>query len=166
MEDFLVDIFGQGRDLTALQICVRAFLMFFIALLLVRLGGIRIFGKKSAFDDIVSVVLGAILSRGVTGAAPFGGVVAAGLVLVATHRVVALWCIRSARFETLMKGKQMVLYEKGRINHKNMLRCSLSRNDLLESLRLTTQKESLDEIEKAYMENNGNISFIEKKTEN
>lgn len=163
MEDLLVEIFGAGKDLTALQICVRAFLMFFIALLPVRLGGIRIFGKKSAFDDIVSVILGAILSRGVTGSAPFGAVVAAGIVLVATHRVIALWCIKSRGFEKLIKGKQMVQYEKGRINHRNMLKCSLSKNDLLESLRLSTQKESLDHIEVAYMENNGNISFIEKE---
>ncbi len=162
MADLINELFGQGKDLDTLQVSVRAFLMFFIALLLVRLGGIRIFGKKSAFDDIVSVILGAVLSRGITGAAPFGSVVAAGVVLVATHRVIALWCIRSPRFEKLMKGQQLVLYEKGRIHHKNMLKCSLSKNDLLESLRLVMQKDSLDDIEIAYMENNGNISFIEK----
>jgi uncharacterized membrane protein YcaP (DUF421 family) len=160
--DFLITLFGEGKDLTTLQMCVRAFLMFFIALVLVRLGGVRIFGKKSAFDDIVSIMLGALLSRGITGAAPFGSAVAAGAVLVLIHRVIALACIRSESFGELMKGRQVLLYREGKYYHKNMLKCSLSKSDLLESLRLSVNKESMEGIAAAYMENNGNISFIEK----
>lgn len=159
----LIDLFGQGKDLTTLQICVRTFTMFFIALLLVRLGGIRIFGKKSAFDEVVSIMLGAILSRGITGAAPFGSVVAAGAVFVAVHRLVTLLCIYNPKLASLMNGRKMLLYSKGKLYSKNLLKCSLSKEDLLESLRLDAQKESLEEVESAYMENNGNISFILKE---
>jgi uncharacterized membrane protein YcaP (DUF421 family) len=163
MWSLMIDIFGHGKDLTTLQISVRAFCMFFIALLLVRFGGIRIFGKKSALDDIVSIILGAILSRGITGAASFGSVVAAGAVLVLLHRIIALLCIKNEKIQVLVKGRQVLLYRDGRFYKQNMKKCSLSEADLMESLRLTINKESLEEIESAYMENNGDISFIKKK---
>ena len=162
MWNLAIDIFGHGKDLTTLQICVRAFSMFFIALLLVKLGGIRIFGKKSSLDDIVSIILGAILSRAITGAAPFGSVVAAGAVLVILHRVIALLCIKHEKTEILVKGRHILLYREGRFFKQNMEKCSLSKADLMESLRLTLNSESLEEVESAYMENNGNISFIKK----
>jgi uncharacterized membrane protein YcaP (DUF421 family) len=45
-----------------------------------------------------------------------------------------------------------------------MKTASLSREDLLQSLRLETQQESLAIVEKAYMETNGRISFITRRT--
>src|SRR5215831_5355873 len=67
----LHDLFGTGPNLTTLQMAVRSFVMFFIALALIRIGGMRIFGKKTAFDNVLSIMLGAILARGVIGATPF-----------------------------------------------------------------------------------------------
>jgi uncharacterized membrane protein YcaP (DUF421 family) len=64
----IYDLFGRGEDLTALQMSVRSFIMFFIALALIRIGGMRIFGKKTAFDNILVIMLGAVLARGVVGA--------------------------------------------------------------------------------------------------
>ena len=71
------ELFGSGEHLTALQMAVRAFIMFFITLALIRFGGMRIFGKKTAFDNILVIMLGAILARGVVGASPFFSTVAA-----------------------------------------------------------------------------------------
>jgi uncharacterized membrane protein YcaP (DUF421 family) len=60
-------------------------------------------------------------------------------------------------------GGPLVLYDKGELNQKNMKRCSLSHNDLLQSLRHNTHHATLDRVEKAFMENDGHISFIVKK---
>src|SRR5947207_3800715 len=94
----LENIWGSGEHLTALQMSCRAFVMFFIALALIRIAGMRTFGKRSAFDTIIGIMLGAILIRGVIGASPFLSVVAAGFVLVLLHRLLA-WL--SVRNETL-----------------------------------------------------------------
>ncbi len=45
--------FGSGEDLTMIQMGARAFMMFIIALFLVRLGGIRILGRKSGVDFVI-----------------------------------------------------------------------------------------------------------------
>jgi uncharacterized membrane protein YcaP (DUF421 family) len=160
MQDLLIDIFGEGKELTTLQICARAFVMFFAALLLIRLGGLRIFGKKSSFDNVMTIMFGAILSRGVTGAVSFGSAMAAGAVMIAVHRAVAMLCIYSKTVAIIIEGKPMLLYKNGSIIQKNLLKCSLSKDELMESLRLTTNKKALDEVEEAYMENNGSISFV------
>ena len=164
MSQLFYQLFGSGKDLTALQVCVRTFLMFFIAIFLLRLGGIRIFGKKSAFDEVVAVILGAILSRGVVGASPFGTVVLSGAVLVFVHRFIAWACIKSSVISTIMNGKPVILYRDGKLIGHNLRKCSLSEKDLLESLRLHTGQESLEGITKVYMETSGRISFIRSKT--
>ena len=67
----ITEIFGSGEDLSPMQMAARAFVMFFIALLLIRLAGMRVFGIRTAFDNILVIMLGAILSRGVAGSSPF-----------------------------------------------------------------------------------------------
>ena len=154
---------GEGNDLNAIQMSVRAFIMFFITLVLIRLGGMRIFGKKSSFDTIIIIMLGAILSRGVVGASPFLSTIAAWAVMILVHRVLARMTVKSERMGKLLKGEHIVLYKEGNLLWNNMMKASMSKDDLMESLRLETQKNSLEEIEMAIMETNGRISFIEKK---
>lgn len=63
-----------GPDSNAInwwQMCIRGVLIFCIALLLVRVGDRRIFNKNAAFDIVLSIILGSVLSRAITGNAPF-----------------------------------------------------------------------------------------------
>jgi uncharacterized membrane protein YcaP (DUF421 family) len=164
MRQLFYQLFGLGKDLNALQVCVRTFLMFFIAILLLRLGGIRIFGKKSSFDEVVAVILGAILSRGIVGASPFGTVILSGAVLVLVHRFIAWACINNQTISTIINGRPVILYKDGKLLEHNLRKCSLSEKDLMESLRLHTSQDTLDGITAVYMETSGRISFIRPKT--
>ena len=97
------ELFGSGEHLTALQMGVRAFIMFFITLALIRFGGMRIFGKKTAFDNILVIMLGAILARGVVGASPFFSTVAAAAVMVVIHRILAWLAINHSWVGKIVK---------------------------------------------------------------
>ena len=123
----------------------------------------RIFGKKSSFDTIIVIMLGAVLARGIVGASPFFSTVAAAIVMIAINRLLAMICMKSYRFACIMKGAPLLLYEDGNIIWKNMRAASLSKEDLMESLRLETNKDSLDGIVKVQMETNGRISFTMKQ---
>jgi uncharacterized membrane protein YcaP (DUF421 family) len=83
------ELFGDGQDLNALQMGCRAFVVFFIAVLLLRIAGMRAFGKKSAMDATIAIMLGAILSRSVVGVSPFFPTITAALVLACVHRLMA-----------------------------------------------------------------------------
>jgi uncharacterized membrane protein YcaP (DUF421 family) len=161
--EILEQIFGAGKELTGGQMCARAFVTFFITLALIRLAGMRSFGKKSAFDTVITIMSGAVLSRVIVGASAFVPTVAAGVVIVVVHRLIAWVSLKSELVEKIVKGEHRLLYSKGEINWKNMERSSVSERDLIESVRLMANKNSLDEIEEAYMESSGEISVITKK---
>jgi uncharacterized membrane protein YcaP (DUF421 family) len=158
-------IWGHGDQLTILQMSMRALIMYFIALILIRVGGMRIFGKKSAFDTIIIIMFGAVAARGIVGASPFISTVAASAVMIGINRILA-WLAENYRaFNHLVRGKPLLLVESGQINWSNMQSASLSKTDLMESLHLETKEATLEKIDKAYMETNGRISFLLKKAD-
>ena len=159
----MCELWGNGDDLNALQMSVRAVAMFWILLALVRLGGARMFGKKSSFDIVVAMTLGAIAARGIIGVSPFGATVAACAVMVALHRLAAWVAVKSGGLNRVLKGRPTCLYSQGQIHRDALLRTTISEADLYESLRLETRQRDLDGIEEANLEANGRISFIEKR---
>lgn len=161
--DTIYFFFGEGEKLNMLQMSLRAFSMFLIMLVLLRFAGRRTFAKKSAFDTIITIMLGAILARGVVGASPYWSTVAAAIVMVILHRLIAWLAVKNKAIEKLVKGCNILLYKDGSLIDNNLKKSGMSENDLEESLRLETKKSALKEIESAYLETNGRISFIAKK---
>ena len=156
---------GEGQHLTPLQMSVRAFTMFIIMLVLIRMAGTRTFAKKSSFDNIIVFMLGAILARGVVGASPYWSTVAASVVMVGMHRLIAWITVKNRKLEKIIKGTCIKLYQNGALIGNNLEKTGMSENDLHESLRLETKKMTLSEIDTAFMETNGRISFILKEKE-
>jgi uncharacterized membrane protein YcaP (DUF421 family) len=161
--DMIHYLVGEGSNLTMLQMSVRAFTMFIIMLVLIRFAGMRTFAKKSPFDNIIVIMLGAILARGVVGASPYWSTVTASVVMVVLHRLIAWLSVKSKKFERLVKGTYIKLYHDGTLVNGNLEKTGMSENDLHESLRLETKKLTLAEIDTAFMETNGRISFILKE---
>lgn len=161
--DIVNFLFGQSSDLTMFQMSMRAFAMFFIMLVLLRFAGRRAFAKKSSFDNIIVIMLGAVLARGVVGASPFWSTVTASIVMVILHRFFAWLSVKNSFVEKLIKGDAILLFQKDDLVNHNLSRTGISKKDLHESLRLETKTDTLNDIESAFLETNGRISFILKK---
>jgi len=144
---------------------MRTFATFIIMLILIRLSGMRTFAKRSPFDTIITIMLGAVLARGVVGASNYFDTVAASGVMVVMHRTIAWLSVKNKKFEQLIKGSYIKLYHDGALIGNNLEKTGMSENDLHESLRLETKKLTLAEIDTAFMETNGRISFILKDKE-
>jgi uncharacterized membrane protein YcaP (DUF421 family) len=159
----LIALFGEGRDLNALQMTLRAVVVFFIALVLIRISGRRSFGNRSPFDYVIAILLGATLSRAIVGASPFVGTVAASLALVVLHRLLAWACIRSLRLERLVVGDEREVYSNGQFDERELHAALLSRTDVYQSVRQTLGARDLDDVDAAILERNGQVSVIRKR---
>jgi uncharacterized membrane protein YcaP (DUF421 family) len=131
----LTEIFGAKGSLTITQECARAALVFAYGLLLVRLAGRRVFGKWSALDIIVSIIIGSNLSRTLTGNAPLVGTLVASGLLMALHWLLALASARWRAVSSLLEGRSIELGANGAVADAVRMRHAVSEADLNEALR-------------------------------
>jgi uncharacterized membrane protein YcaP (DUF421 family) len=162
--EVIENLFGlDEHKLETYQMIARAFVIFFVALLLIRVSGIRTLGKQSAFDNLTALILGAIMGRAIVSAEqPFFGSILATLVIMVLHRVVAWITYRSKKMGIILKGRELLLIKNGEPNKKNMKQTHITGEDILETLRKDVNVPSLDTIKEVYLERSGEISFIKK----
>ncbi len=145
----------QDLMLTAL----RATLIYFFLLLVVRLLGKRSVGAVSAFDLVVALMLGEVVDEAI-----FGDVsMVKGLLAIS---VIAVWhfidewaSARSKKIDELTGGKPTVVVEKGEFKRDKLAQERLHEDDVLSQMRLQGI-DKLEEIERATVEPSGHISFI------
>lgn len=156
-------LFGTGKDLNSLQMVCRAIISFLITLALIRIAGIRTFGKRSAFDNVIVIMLGSIFSRVVVGASPFVPTTLACLAFVLVHSLLGWLSVRSDLIGWLVKGEKASLYKNGKNNDRNMRRAMVSEKDLEESVRLSINSDDLRDVKEILLERTGDISVIKKQ---
>lgn len=161
--EFWNNLLGEGENLTMYQMAFRALIIYFATLILIRISGIRILGKRSALDNIIIILLGAVLARAVEGASPIPSTIAAATVIVFANKILTRLSLSNKVIRYLCNGGKVVLFEGGKILCDNLKKADVSKADLMESLRLETNGEDLDKVEKATLEGNGRISFVLKE---
>lgn len=163
MADFLDSILGIDSDsFTWWQMSIRAVLVFIVALIIMRIGNKRIFGKQTAFDIVLGIIYGSVLSRAITGNSPFWPTLAAALVLVLLHRFLAFLAYNTEGFVgPFIKGNPVCLIRDGELKEDELRKHNLTENDLNEALR-NGGVTSVREVKTAYLERSGEISIVKK----
>jgi uncharacterized membrane protein YcaP (DUF421 family) len=110
-------------------------------------------------------VLGSVISRAITGSAPFFPSLAAGLVLVATHLAFAAASFRFSRFGKVIKGRPRIVVRDGEIDWDALRASHLSENDLLGALRAQAHVTDVGEVAEARLERDGKVSVVTRKRE-
>jgi uncharacterized membrane protein YcaP (DUF421 family) len=164
MAKLFFELFGEGRDLNILQMSCRGVVVFFIALLLIRVSGRRSFSLHTPLDNIITIVLGAVLSRAIVGASGFLPVLAACAVIVVLHRAIAWGAAHHRGLSRIVQGNKMILFEDGKFIAANMSKALVCEEDVMEGVRKSALTEDLIKIDKIYIERNGEISAIKKES--
>jgi len=141
-----------------------------ISIYLFIIFAIRLFGKKDvsqlSISDLVFVLL---LSNSVQNAmvgadsSLAGGLVAATSLFVVNY-IIKLIVYRFPKIEHLIEGEPLLLVYKGKINEKNLAKAKITKYELLEAVR-EHGVASLDDVELAVFEIDGNISIISERAE-
>jgi uncharacterized membrane protein YcaP (DUF421 family) len=161
--DWVLQLFGEGTDLTALQMSVRGITIFILALALIRISGRRSFGLHTPLDNIITILLGAILSRAVVGASPFIPVVICCLIIVLIHRLLGSFVSRSEKLSGIIEGNKLLLFTDGHFIDGNMKRAQVCKDNIMQGIRESASTDDLEKIDRVYIERNGVISVIKKQ---
>jgi uncharacterized membrane protein YcaP (DUF421 family) len=139
---------------------LRTIIIYAFTLAIVRLGSKRFLGQASAFDTIVGIMIGSVMSRAINGSAPFVPTLVAGAVFIGMHWLLAVLAFHIHWFGPFVKGNPVLLIKDGQVQEQGMRRGGITRHDLAEALRQQTKENDTALIKLAYLERNGGISII------
>src|SRR5688572_4763468 len=139
----LLELNRNAEDLGAGAMALRTIVIYVFTLLLVRLGSRRLLSKPSAFDVIVAIMVGSIMSRAINGSAPFVPTLIAGAMLLLMHWAFAAAAFRVHWISATVKGTRIPLIRDGKVLQDGVRRAQISEDDLAEALRLQIQDEDV-----------------------
>jgi uncharacterized membrane protein YcaP (DUF421 family) len=145
----------QDLVLTAL----RASLIYFFLLVIIRLLGKRSVGPNSAFDLLVALMLGEVVDEAIFGDVSMVKGLLAIVVIAAWHFINEVVSFRSQKVDELTAGKPTVLMEHGQFKDEALAKERLNRNEVLAQMRLQSIDDTA-EVKRATLEPSGQISFI------
>lgn len=156
----LLELGDPIEGVGVLAMALRTVFIYAGALVLVRLASRRLLAKASAFDVIVAIMLGSILSRAINGSAPFLPTLGAGAILLAMQWLFAVVAVHTHWLGPAVKGGPVLLIRDGQIQEEGLRKTELTLEDLVEALRLEIGDEDPARVRRAYLERNGKISVI------
>ena len=162
VNELLKGLLGIGLDnkeLTSWHLSLRVVICYLAALAIVRMGHRRFMGKVTAFDVLLGIMLGSLVSRAITGNAPFLPTLVAAGVMVAMHYVLAILTFNRDGFERTVKGKSVPIIREGEVDRQAMRKTRISDTDLRADLRMQGVLEPT-EVKEAHLERNGDLTVI------
>ncbi|MBB5234646.1 DUF421 domain-containing protein [Deinococcus budaensis] len=159
IETFL-DYDRSVSDVGGFEMALRTILIYLFSLFLVRIGSKRFLNQASAFDVIIGIMLGSVMSRAINSSAPLFPTLGAGLVLIGLHALLVRLAYRSGWFGPLVKGNPVLLIKDGQLQMEGLRETGVARNDLDQALRLQGRTTDPSDIKLAYLERNGQISMV------
>ena len=148
-----------------LEIIIRGTLIYLICFIFLRLA--RRGESEIVITDVLIVVM--IADAAQNGMSKDYKSVTEGLVLIGT---LVFWDYlldylgtKSKFFERLLSPPKLCLIRDGEMLHRNMRKEMITKDELLEQLRLQGV-EKVSEVKKAYLEGSGNVSVIKNTPDN
>jgi uncharacterized membrane protein YcaP (DUF421 family) len=156
----LLGLDREPGELSAVEMTLRTVVVYLFTLAIVRLGSKRLLAKATAFDVIVAIMLGSIMSRAINGSGSFFPTLLAGTALLTLHWFFAVLAFHTDWLGSLIKGQRVLLIRDGHVEYEGMRRGSISTKDLEQALREQTGQADPARVERAYLERSGKISVV------
>jgi len=159
--DQLLGLSLKADELAFWQGAARAVVVYVALIVIVRFGKKRFLGGATVFDIILTIIIGSIASRAITGNARLGNALAACAVLIAVHWLFSLISRSSPLFSDPIKGSSTTIIKDGRVARKAMWDEHMSDDDLREDLRCEGVGDPAG-VAEARLERGGKLSVVKK----
>ena len=148
-----------------LELVVRGILLYFIILFILRLLPRRTTGELGAMDLVLILLLAEVASNALGDFTSIGDGLIMFLVFMACSYGVNQLTYHVTFMQKLFEHAPVQIIKDGKILLKNMRKELITRDELIANLR-ENGIEQISEVKKAYVESEGNISFITYEKEN
>src|SRR5438876_888668 len=121
---------------TLLDVAIRTTVVYLALLAGLRLTGTRQLGQMSTFDLVLLLIIANAVQNAMVGpdTSLAGGLVAAS-VLIAWHRLIDWWRLRSRGFAKLLAGEGIMLIHHGTMLETHLRRAGITRDEVVQALR-------------------------------
>lgn len=150
---------GGGEILATIA---RAFVIYLALIVLLRMAKKRFMSDATVFDVVLSIIIGSIAGRTITGAAPVADALASIMVLIALHWLFSRLGMEWPAFATLIKGSPDLIIKDGKIKRRAMRAAHMDDDDLAEDLRIEGVDDPRD-VAEARLERSGKLSVVKRK---
>lgn len=165
MLDLVDQILGlslKSEQLGFGHMAARALVMYLALIVVVRSAKKRFLSNATAFDFILTVMVGSIAARAMTGGAPFFQSLLGLMVLVLMHWVISAVTRNSPTLSSLIKGSPTPIIKGGKVNRRALRQAPMSMDDLEEDLR-EKGVAGPSQVEDARLERSGKLSVIKQQ---
>ncbi len=142
---------------------IRALIVYLIVLFVFRLMGKRQLGQMQPFEFVLALIIAdlATIPMAESSVPILHGIVPL-LTLVTLHYFLTIITKKSEIFNKIISGKPVIVINPRGIDYESLKNLNITIDDLFESVRGCGYF-SLDEIEYAIVETNGNVNVLAKK---
>lgn len=145
-----------------LIIFFRAFILYFLIVLVMRMMGKRQIAQMQPFELVITILIAELAATPMENSAiPLISGVIPILTLLSIQVLVSFISLKSEIFREIVCGRPSILIDKGRIVQSEIRRLRINMNDLLEQLR-SKDYPNLSDVEYAILETNGQLSILPK----
>ena len=143
-----------------LNVFIRTIFFYFFIFIIYRIMGKREVGQLGIIDLIVSILIAelAVISIENFESDLMYSIIPI-IVLAILEMSLAYFSLKLPKIRTILDGNPSVIIKEGRVNYKEMLKQKYNLDDLLVQLRDKGYR-SIEEVEYAVLESNGNLSVF------
>ena len=143
------------------RIAVRCLASFIVLFTLVRISGKRALSEGTAFDFVLTLVIGDLVDDAIFAEVPFANFVVAAGTLVIMEITASILAHRSDRWMWSLEGKPAILLVQGRLNPDGLSHEQLNEKDISCLLRLEgLEKEKWGQVQLATIEAEGQSAVL------
>jgi len=145
-----------------LVVFVRALVLYFIVVVVMRIMGKRQIGQLQPFELAIAIMISELAAVPMqdTGIPLIHGIIPI-LTLLIAQLLMSFLTLKSIRARAIICGKPTIMIDKGKIKEDALRKELYTLNDLLEQLRINNFP-SVADVEYAILETNGQLSVIPK----